>query len=150
MRQESLHSFKDLNSTVKRAVSSFASRDMVMDNIRDLIPDWVDMKASKYMDRSINLSPKEDNLTADKFDKFVTRLSKKLRSKPYVDITEQNMMASWCLYFGGHTNRAIRVEFSMKNTEACEVIIKRVLVDQTELTGYCKLLKEKQYYEQNS
>jgi hypothetical protein len=157
----------------KRAIRRIGTRmmlsNMIIQNIEDIIPKgWELVQDSSG---TIKLSPpKETTVTADIFEKTVKHFAKCLVKEPSVNITETEMTASFYVYPAGnhetqwdsfnesyedamknvknndHRFRYESILFSVviNNSEKCEITYKRKMTKVPELTGYCKLLAERE------
>jgi vacuolar-type H+-ATPase subunit C/Vma6 len=145
--------FKRVKEMTKALIKEITFSKMIADNIRDLIPkEWKLEMDGWHGD--LRISPAQEGLTADKFDKLLKKLSLALRVEPEKSIDNDILNARIHLYGkkpDGYTewDRRVCIEITAKNTESCEVVItrKNELVERVELTGYCKALSEKKYLE---
>jgi len=148
-----ISSFKSHKRETFRIAIQIGFGLMVFDNIADLIPRQWKMESDNWRG-DIRISPKGDALTADRFDKLLTRLSTALHVEPDKSISKKNLHASLDIYrrkqIGDkYTNydARVRIEITAENTESCEIFTEEIMVTETRtvLSGYCKALAEKHY-----
>lgn len=147
-------SFKHIRKNYKNSVACINYGLTVAQNIADMIPKQWELKADDYMG-DIKIVPKGDALTADRFDKILSILSRVFLHEPDSRrIDKKQLYAIWHvrrpLHFGSNlTDWSVQtmVEVVAMNTESCEVITETVMEAKTVtvLTGYCKAIAEKHY-----
>jgi len=145
-----LNYYKILRKRVRRYCTSTFLAKMVADNITDLLlPGWT---INADWSGDIQISPKEDNATADQFDRMLKKLSRVFNYEPSKNIDSSSLFAS--IYFDmpvtiDHDSDKIRITIYVisKNTESCEIVEREVTETKKvfELTGYCKALNDKKY-----
>jgi len=122
---------------------------MIADELARIISDeWTIQPDTINTD--IEIRPKERMITADKFDKQLSRLSRYLKEEPYKSIDENSLFASFHSYFDINDYRShIGIYLISTNSESCDIVTREETVTKTEtikeLTGYCKALSEKKY-----
>jgi hypothetical protein len=145
MTRQDLNQFKELRRQQKLYIRRIMFRHMVRDNIADIIPKDMEICDDSWYEAELKIRYKESkDITADVFDKVVAKLSKKLRSNPSLYVSQHSLDATWSFRFNGIS---VRVCFASNNSEACDVIEKVVERHEYELTGYCKALSEKKYFD---
>lgn len=152
-----ISSFKSHKRQTFRIAKQIGFGIMVFDNIADLIPKQWKIESDGWRG-DIRISPKGDALTADRFDKLLTRLSSALHVEPDKSISKKNLHASLDIYrkkiIGGSSTdyeSRMRIEILAENTESCEIFTEEITVTETKtvLSGYCKALAEKHYLAEN-
>ena len=138
-----LDSYRSAKRELRREISKIMLSHMVMQNIRDILPDWIRMEPYERIPQIIKLIPTIE-INAEQFDKFVAKFSKKINRKPKVKIGDE-FEASWYLLPKLNENFWIGVslEFTTGNAEKCDITYKDVVIKEPVLTGYCKALAEK-------
>jgi hypothetical protein len=133
---------------LKDLSSRLLSRDIIFDNIKDLIPaECVLSKHEHYTGRlfiKFKDETEETPITVDRFEKAVKKLAKKFRKEPTVYVNEATLEACW---FMRVVSNCIYVELTCGNTEKCDFVTVTREVTETEPTGYCALLKQKKFLE---
>lgn len=134
---------------LKDLSSRLLSRDMIFDNIKDIIPaGCVLVKNENYTNKvfiKFKDETEETPITVDKFEAVVKKLAKKLRKEPALYINEATLEACW--YMRPMNTSYVYVELTCGNTEKCDFVTVTREVTESEPTGYCKLLKEKKFLE---
>lgn len=128
--------------------------NMLYDNVKDLIPSCWKIEPSYCA--GLRISPVDDKASmVDQFVKLNKKLAKTFRKEPYM-IVEKDILNStfYCRlnYNDKYKYKPLIIDIYVGNTEKCEIIETTVVeeVVHTELTGYCKMIKERKYYEESN
>jgi hypothetical protein len=146
-----LDSYMKIKQDLKQCVKQIFYGKMVSDNIADLIPKQWKIETDHYRG-DIRISPVGEALTADRFDKLLTKLSSALQVEPKKSISKKELHATLTVWMPGYKvyydlMLAVRIEIIATNSESCEVFTKEVTTIETVtvLSGYCKALADKIY-----
>jgi DUF4097 and DUF4098 domain-containing protein YvlB len=128
---------------------------MVYQNIKEFIPESWKIEYSGWY-TGFKISPVEEDVNmSQEFVKLTKKLAKVFNREPDIDITESNMGATFFIhlrYNDDYRWESICVDIYVGNTEKCEVVIKKTMkeVEERELTGYCKHLKELKFLQETN
>ena len=132
---------KYYNNLKTEAIHKVMLCRMAADNIRDIVPDYLNIEPNKWVP-AILIKPKDENATADIFENATKKISQKLHEKPDIEITKEKLKATWWFNF---KEAMIKLELYFGNTEQCEIEYTEETIQVPKLTGYCAKLKEMQY-----
>jgi len=145
---ELLYRYKRVKIALQDEIHKIMLTRMVSDNLRDIIPQDYNIGITDYA-TGVKISPVNDDYSVDNFPKMTKKLSKIFGKKPSVNIDQSTMCATWWVYpdpYGKfQADNQVRIELVFGNTEKCEVVYKEETYQVTELTGYCKMIKERCY-----
>jgi hypothetical protein len=134
---------------LKDLSSRLLSRDMIFDNIKDLIPAECVLTKNDHYTGRIFIKFKDETedtpITVDRFEKVVKKLAKKFRKEPSVYVNEATLEACW--FMRVVNGSCVYVELTCGNTEKCDFITVTKEVTETEAVGYCAILKQKKFLE---
>jgi len=149
-----LSNFRKAKRELKILVKKMSFSKMIIDSIIDILPKGWKVELQEYW-YDISIITEIDNdpfVTADVFDKVVSKISRIFREEPKMYISEEKLEADFCIYrktrFADRRTDYdfyVRIEIKTSNTEKCEIVYKRKMTKVAELTGYCKSLSEKKY-----
>jgi hypothetical protein len=142
-----LNGFKRARREVRSTARKAMFIKMVAQNIADLIPATWQMTNTAY---GIRYKPIEGTvITPDVLDKLLAKLAKALNYEPSKSVSPDTITADFYVYPTAYNKaewtEGVNIEFTIGNTEKCDFIVTQVTRDESEPTGYCKLLKEKKY-----
>lgn len=139
----------------KEQIKDFAKRMMLLrmtyENVKEFLPkDWI-LEPMRPYNMAIMIKPPEDvNITIDEFEKIVARIAKKLNLQPDIRITEYILEATFYCYVRHNLYISAPIDIVVGNTEKCEITYTNRVVSERTLTGYCKVLAEKQFISNQS
>jgi hypothetical protein len=136
---------RDFDDTIRRI--SFAHT--LSQEIEPLLPKQWKIELANYKG-FIKIKSKAEGLTADRFDKLLSTISRNFNIEPSKHIDKKNLSATYGFwrdtYFGSrHIETMVIVYVETSNSESCDVVETTEEVKTYKLSGYCKAISEKNY-----
>jgi len=151
-----LKDYRDRLKQARKVGKKMFIERMVAQNIRDIIPGCWKIEYMGYV-TGLHISPiNKDASLVEEFVKLTKKLAKTFQKEPYMNVDKEQLNASFYCYLGFNKEfspwESVLIDVFVGNSEKCDIIVTKTMeeVEHQELTGYCKVLKEKKFLEENN